>query len=734
MPTTTAPHPRPAAPTPTAAAAAAAATTATPAGQQHRGFLSFRTTFNFFKYTSRATPPRRDLIGPSPSAVAAVATQASVYNYSVPLIAEEEYDKQSHENNQIALLPTSPARSGAESVLDSQSYRSSQYHQHHLHHHHHSTNTFEGFGRPRRDTLRSPTPNGTTSEFRDMNAGALIVAPGSRSGLSELERPKSNTDKQSSSSAGGKKTAAKLRMALSLLRRKSNQNLRKAYVEPVDETAEGWNTFNNADSLHEPDFEPGRLVPQPAGRRGSTTKSHGFKFMLPARSSSRAILTKPRREDQPRRATLASISIVPSKDVPGDNLNGVHSRPRSSQSTLPGENLAADEPGDDSIFTRESAAFVGGGASSPTAGGLFPRPASLQRHWSDGLRKQGEGAAERKPTPANDSVGISLGITPRIRQGSQDPDRIRPLSFGGISNGYGNMRITEAAALEVRVNELESQVSDLRTIIADANWPPRTGSMPFDGSVLHSSPSHSFSRPDSDTAVAPDESIHRYEHMSHRGSLGARDRTLSALEGFMPDGENKRNTLSTIRAPRRASMRSISESPHSVSTTEYNGVVAMVKREQKARKRLEQQVATLQEQMAAVLHRQLISESTSRSPTMLDSRFSSHLHRKTSSEVPTPDITPPSSRSAVRQSRQSMNMFTSFDSHDASSDCDEDEEEDDDDEAPNYYGQHESWRTPTEERGNPLDGPRGDDAFGDALSSFAPAQGRTLSLSRLTRA
>jgi len=232
MPVTTAlqPHPRSAAPTPTA-------TTATPAGQQqHRGFLSFRTTFNIFKYTSRANSPRRELIGPPPSAAAAVAvaTQPSVYNYSVPLTGEEEYDRESRENkHQLALLPASPTRTGADSFFDAQSYHSSRYH---------STSTFEGFGRPRRDTLRSPTPNGITSEFEDMNAGALILAPGP----SELERPKSNTDKQSSSSAGGNKTAAKLRMALSLLRRKSNQNLRKAYVEPVDETAEGRNTFDNA--------------------------------------------------------------------------------------------------------------------------------------------------------------------------------------------------------------------------------------------------------------------------------------------------------------------------------------------------------------------------------------------------------------------------------------------------------------------------------------------------------
>jgi hypothetical protein len=448
------------------------------------------------------------------------------------------------------------------------------------------------------------------------------------------------------------------------------------------------------------------------------------------RSNSRAVLIKNKREDQPRRATLASITLDKETQAQVNNSSSrwkdIDARPRSSQSTLPGENIAPDEPSD-SIFSRESIAV---GAPSPAAGGLFPRPASLQKHWTDGVRKQAEATSERKPTAEGGVIGI--GITspiPRIRQNSlQDPDRIRPLSFNGVSNGYhGNMKITEAAALEIRVSELEAQVADLRGIIAEsANWQPPRSQMPFDDGVLRSSPSRSFSRPDSDTAVGPDESILRFESVSPRGSVAARDRSLAALEGLNIENENKRNTLSTIRGPRRGStsMRSTSDSPQSVTMSEYTGIVTMVKREQKARKRLEQQVAVLQEQMAAVLHRQLVSETTSRNSTMLDAhgRFNAHIHRKASSEVPTPDITPPASAAA----RQSANMFTSFD-HGISDGEDDDEE----DGAGSYYGQSDAWKTPAEEKEDTMQALErtGTRTFGDALMGME----RTLSLSRITR-
>jgi len=221
------------------------APTPQPAGQQHqhqqqhhnhRRIHSLKTTLNFFKAS-------KTLAQVSPVRRRELTISTPIYNAAPSIIGEEDDAGISPTEPRPAPTPTPTpttplSRSGAGGpIFDTQSY-SSRFH---------STPSFEGTGR-----RRGGTPLGRGSE---LNGGATDIEgqmnPRTRSpdpsGTSDLER--SSNDKQSSTaSGGGKKTAAKLRMALSLLsRRRSNPNLRKAYVAPVDEngaTRDSWGPFN----------------------------------------------------------------------------------------------------------------------------------------------------------------------------------------------------------------------------------------------------------------------------------------------------------------------------------------------------------------------------------------------------------------------------------------------------------------------------------------------------------
>ncbi|KAI5820164.1 hypothetical protein BZA77DRAFT_301668 [Pyronema omphalodes] len=489
-------------------------------------------------------------------------------------------------------------------------------------------------------------------------------------------------------------------MALSLLsRRRSNPNLRKAYVAPVDEESSNRASWAFNESLIDSDYAP---PAQP--RRSSTIKSSAFKFTLPVRGPSRAVLRKGGRDDQPRRATVTSVTLekeiaqvssvwneLEARDAldarkRGSDLSDLERSPppRSSQSTLPGENQPDHEAGNDSIFSRESGAL--NGAPSPAQGGLFPRPASLQRHWSES--REGRERTDSAATGTTGTTGIS-GTTGHITiptpspapgdrlsqlRMASDPDRIRPLSFSALSSTTPySLKITEAAAanavsavnatnaaLENRVKVLETQVSDLRSIIADGNWSnPRQsvttnglgglgsfgnasgfpGNPSFPGSSglgtpgslgNPMSPGVSFSNASNSDATPQEENLGLglFDQVSPRGSIMIRDRekALSALEGLHHKLSidtsttsptplaDKRATVSTIRGPsyhrdQRASVATLGPAESPVSMAEYSAMISLVKKEQKARRKLESQIQALQEQMAAVLHRQLMAES-----------------------------------------------------------------------------------------------------------------------------
>lgn len=171
-----------------------------------------------------------------------------------------------------------------------------------------------------------------------------------------------------------------------------------------------------------------------------------------------------------------------------------------------------------------------------------------------------------------------------------------------------------------------------------------------------------------------------------------------------------------------------------VSMTEYNGMVKLLRREYRARKKLEGQVQTLQEQMNHVLHRQLLQADPifnyGRSPTITarsvattsaasTQRPEPMNGRRTSSEVPTPDLTPPRGRPDL--ARASPHLFTGFDSNVSATD-------DMDDSRSFYVGVEdddgENWQTPAED-------PRGILQIGH-LAPPLPTQKRTMSISQIT--
>ena len=203
--------------------------------------------------------------------------------------------------------------------------------------------------------------------------------------------------------------------------------------------------------------------------------------------------------------------------------------------------------------------------------------------------------------------------------------------------------------------------------------------------------------------------------------------TVISLETITPSRNHNRDYGVDYHRERQA------QAP-GVSMTEYNGMIKLLRREYRARKKLEGQVQTLQEQMNHVLHRQLLQADPifnyGRSPTITarsvattsaasTQRPEPMNGRRTSSEVPTPDLTPPRGRPDL--ARVSPHLFTGFDSNVSATD-------DIDDNRSFYIGVEdddgENWQTPAED-------PRGLLQIGH-LAPPMPPQKRTMSISQIT--
>lgn len=471
-------------------------------------------------------------------------------------------------------------------------------------------------------------------------------------------------------------------------------------------------------------------------------------------------------------------------------------RPSSSQSSHPGGAARGDDVAQDpSIVT---------GGNVP--GGLYPRPSSLKRHWSDGPQARRGSASQ---------MGGTLGSP--TRAATEGSDRPRPLSF---LNHYGSMKITEAVTLESRVRDLENQVATLQTYVTTTHVPttqlerrpsqksphlshksshltdksaqtsPALGP-PFaeemalskrpdtaqsdvtTSTFMHEHDSEYSAAPESSTNGGPSKisgpmgwggTMRRGDPLTPNKTpygdsvCSYSDETVNLRNG--PYGPRDSAPGPSTDASKRStvySMDTITPNNHQgrgydmdyhreravqtpvVPLTEYTSVLKQLKREYRARKRLETQMQTLQEQMNHVLHRQLLQcdpiYNVGRSPTITARSLATTSAastqrpellmngRRASSEVPTPDLTPPRGRQDF--ARIGPHLFTNFDSNASATD-----DMDDDSQRSFPFGADdegsENWQTPAEDTRSLL--------IGSHLAPPLPlaTQKRTMSISQIT--
>ncbi|KAF8418987.1 hypothetical protein EV426DRAFT_577259 [Tirmania nivea] len=629
----------------------------------------------------------------------------------------------------------------------------------------------------------------TTLKQSDEPGRYIIKEDDLESGADSDRLPEKTTD---ISAANGRKKGVKLRMtALNILKMKSSSFLRKSQDGHEQQVVS-----RRRDSV---DPIPSSIGGMALSRSNTTAATGTASASTPIR---RGRLQKPPPADllnRRRSAVVESIredSVDPLESRPHD-WGTVALRPSSSQSSHPGGATRGDDVAQDPNIVT--------GGNVP--GGLYPRPSSLRRHWSDGPQGR-RGSSSQMGGPA--------GSPPRAA--TEGSDRPRPLSFAML-NHYGSMKITEAVTLESRVRDLESQVATLQTYVttrvpttqlerqssrksshflhksshltdksaqtSPALGPPFAEEMAVSkrpdtaqsdvttSTFMHEHDSEYSVAPESSTNGAPskmsgsmdwgtarrggpltlnktpygDSSVCSY---TSDETVNLRNRPYGPRDGVPGPSTDasKRSTVYSMDTitPNNHQGRGYDMDSHReravqtpvVPLTEYNGVLKQLKREYRARKKLETQMQTLQEQMNHVLHRQLLQcdpiYNVGRSPTITARSLATTSAastqrpellmngRRASSEVPTPDLTPPRGRQDL--ARIGAHLFTNFDSNVSATD------DMDDDSRSFSFGVDdegsENWQTPAEDSRSLL--------IGSHLAPPMPlaTQKRTMSISQIT--
>ncbi|KAI5797433.1 hypothetical protein DFH27DRAFT_526202 [Peziza echinospora] len=437
-------------------------------------------------------------------------------------------------------------------------------------------------------------------------------------------------------------------------------------------------------------------------------------------------------------------------------------------------------------LTPDATMITGGNAP----GGLFPRPSSVKRNLSDGPQRSANGSPPGSAPVENGTA-------------SSGP---RPLGFTPM-NPYGTMKITEAASIETRVKELEIKAEVLYEFMNSLQTAAvqRRSSEPT--TELSQSVRSQF-REDTSYGKRPDTSntMESFRNVNYsdasasvstegprqRGNMGRRppspmeasstssyvskntrdmhERAFNHLRNF-PASSTETDTASK-RTVTNASMSTITPNHHhhqhhhhhddrgqneyrpktppppGVPLEEFHDVLNLVKREQRARKKLERQIAHLTAQINMVQHHQLAqlahqehfyhhrnmgpaigsssypAVSAAPSAASLRPGFQS-LQRKTSSEVPTPDHTPPRGNGDLVH-RQLFAGFDGVSAHDSDSD----------DDSRRYFGvddDEDVWEVPSETaRPSPTRNSNASGGVHLAPPHPTAAQKRTMSISQIT--
>lgn len=427
-------------------------------------------------------------------------------------------------------------------------------------------------------------------------------------------------------------------------------------------------------------------------------------------------------------------------------------RPPSSQSSIPG---VPRIPVEDFPLLSPQATAV----NPPN--GLHPRPSSLRRNQSDEQAKKSESQV--------DVQGLQKGRTTTT-------EGVRPLSFlDALKQNGGTMKITDVRDnLENRVRDLEMQLQTLQAFIMD-NLPGQASEYYSSPAKVNTTAAENLGPPfqeETPSSKRPDtaataRSLAHGNFMSlslnptvmHRGidldwksiaksnsspsprsadagepplfptpeAMSNRAKTADTLEGVSAGPSSKFSFLqgpslsaTTLAGGQTGSIRGLTSASRpqtppasNVTLAEYTGLVAMLKSEQRTRKKLEAQVASLQEQMSLVLARQLRQQDqllshdrsfASVSTGSLRPEFNTMtmtpagLRKKGSSEMPTPELTPPRASHDIKR-----HMFSGFDGVITAGMNVSHSDGDDDDDRSLYMDTKEAststdrWETPSED-------------------------------------